>query len=203
MMGKFGLHPLLSQVARFDPKTDEKINKLRKSYEGQIKIAKFPGKGGAHKAERIAGEPSRLCKLALMPDEQFSNSHSQRRLGDFSGFDDVLKAGLHINHGSMSDKTRQIWEEVIGLESSSKAQPRLNGQTTSQMPSQPQLNGIRHNPQPNDALNDRSTRKKKRSYKDNSFSGYETSGEGWSDPEADHDGDHDYADGTGKRRRRF
>ena len=202
MLGKYGLHPLLSQVARFDPQTDEKINKLRKSYEGQIKIAKFPGKTGAHNSKRdIAnGEPSNLVKWALEPEDKFTAARTDRKIGDFSGFEDILKAGLHINHGSMPEKTRNQWEEVLGLEAY-KAPPRTNGQIISQPASQPQMNGIRHVPHLSDSLNDRATRKKKRSYLDNSFSGYESGGV--SDPDGDHDRDYDYADGQGKRRRRF
>lgn len=53
----YSLESLASSVARNDPVTGEKINKLRKSYEGHIKQLQIAGKPKATKMDRVFLDP--------------------------------------------------------------------------------------------------------------------------------------------------
>ncbi|KAL9033478.1 MAG: hypothetical protein Q9214_007498, partial [Letrouitia sp. 1 TL-2023] len=48
-MSLFNLQSLASSVARTDPVTGEKINKMRKSYEGKVKALGLAGRNRAVK----------------------------------------------------------------------------------------------------------------------------------------------------------
>jgi hypothetical protein len=53
----YSLNALAASVARTDPTTGEKINKLRKSYEGHIKQMQIAGKPKAQKMENVFSMP--------------------------------------------------------------------------------------------------------------------------------------------------
>jgi hypothetical protein len=61
----YGLNALARSVARNDPVTGEKINKLRKSYEGHIKALQIAGKPKATKMEGA------ISNLMNAPDEDY------------------------------------------------------------------------------------------------------------------------------------
>jgi hypothetical protein len=60
----YSLESLARSVARTDPVTGEKINKLRKSYEGHIKSMQIAGKPKAQKMEGVFSVP-----LSAPPDD--------------------------------------------------------------------------------------------------------------------------------------
>ena len=216
LLGKYGLHDLLSSVARTDPQIGEKINKLRKSYEGQIKTAGLSGRNKPHKEERIAvpgiDDPqSRMKLLAIKDPKEFdatqhdTDPEHPQRVGDLdsNGFRDKMKSALRLNSGTMKKSTTVEWDDVLGHD------PKRPGIQT--VPSQPALHAQQQQRVPNgvrpvqqtaipSAADKMRTRGKKRSYGDATFEGYHGFADGYSEGENDAD-DRDYADRANKRRK--
>ena len=199
MVEQYDLSPLARTVARTDPLTGEKINKLRRSYEGQIKAFQLAGRNKAVKWEEKQGLS--MLQLAQVPEEDFNN---QRVFGK-----EVSKG---LSNASMSRLIKAVqlepgqvprnaeWENVLGhdkvkgisedtksrkqeiqrevpMANTTKANGHLNGT----IPTQAQSEAIR----PKRAS-------KRRRYDDESFEGY---GEGYDDDLAG-----DYSSDEGSRR---
>lgn len=81
----YGLNDLARSVARNDPVTGEKINKLRKSYEGHIKTLQIAGKPKAIKLE------GRLSGPISIPDDDYQA---------------IMVQGKEIRHALNSQETR-------------------------------------------------------------------------------------------------
>ena len=190
MLALYGLGPLLHSVARTDPRTGEKINKLRKSYEGQIKGFNLSGRNKPVKGERNVEEdqPGPLRRMAgssmwgLQPEEQWDVEHAKSKVEVTADFRAKLKQAVQMQSGTVRNNAH--WEDVLGFEKPGARPPPAP---------QPQYPASLPRPMPNGAVRQfqqsaeakRQTRGKKRSYGDDSFVGY---GEGYSDPE-DGDGD--------------
>ncbi|KIX10138.1 uncharacterized protein Z518_01219 [Rhinocladiella mackenziei CBS 650.93] len=185
LLALYGLGPLLHSVARTDPRTGEKINKLRKSYEGQIKSFGLAGRNKPVKGERNIDEdqPGPLRRMAgsspwgLQPDEQWNAEHAKSKIEVTQDFRAKLKQAMQMQPGTVRNNAH--WEDVLGFD-----KPKPNALSPQQGITQPSLsrlaNGVvRPPPQPAGEAK-RQTRGKKRSYGDDSFVGY---GEGYSDPE--------------------
>jgi hypothetical protein len=69
----YRLEPLASSMARNDPVTGEKINKLRKSYEGHIKQMQIAGKPKATKMDGVFRD------LLMIPEDNWKSEHVQNR----------------------------------------------------------------------------------------------------------------------------
>lgn len=199
----YGLSPLLRSVARTDPSTGEKINKLRKSYEGQIKQFRLAGRNKPVKSERNIDEdePGPLRKLATMiPEEEWQGEHAKQKIEVGTDFRAKLRKAMELQPGTVRNNAH--WEDVLGHE---KTRP---GPPVNQPPAVPTNyprvpNGVGRPSNPTNAATAaelrRQTRGKKRSYGDDSFVGY---GEGYSDAE-DHDpGDYGDEDGAARRKRK-
>ncbi|EDN02927.1 predicted protein [Histoplasma mississippiense (nom. inval.)] len=110
LVSLYGLGPVASSVARTDPVTGEKINRLRKSYEGKIKGLGLAGRNKPVKAE--PGTPGGLKYLTLWPEEEWQN---QKVYGkdikvaepDSSFFKQQLKA-MKMEPGSLPN--HEFWE---------------------------------------------------------------------------------------------
>ncbi|KAI1617652.1 Rox3 mediator complex subunit-domain-containing protein [Exophiala viscosa] len=190
LLALYGLGPLLRSVARNDPKTGEKINKLRKSYEGQIKSFGLAGRNKPVKGERNADEdqPGQIRRIVgslpwgLQPDEQWSAEHGGSKIEATPDFKAKLREAMHMRPGTVRNNAH--WEDVLGFDKKPTVlppQPVVNQLPVPRVP-----NGIpRQLGQPS-AEAKRQTRGKKRSYGDDSFVGY---GEGYSDPEGGDDTD--------------
>ena len=202
-MGTFGLSPLLEGVIRLHPTTGEKINKLRKSYEGQIRNLALSGKNKPVQCirDKTPGDeqPGPLrdgtgsSVYGLQDDGAWENKHPIPEMA--SGlFKSKLRKALTIQEGDVRDKAR--WDEAIGIE------PQRNKVVVPQTVQPQQRPPNAAVPQRRDVLPQKiQTRKKKRSYVDSSFSGY---GEGESDFEdAGARDDEDEADMRQKKRPRF
>lgn len=192
---------MLRSVARNDPKTGEKINKLRKSYEGQIKNFGLTGRNKPVKGERNVEEdqPGPLRRMAgslpwgLQPDEQWAAEHGGPKIEVTADFKAKLKQAMQMQPGTVRNNAH--WEDVLGFDKPKPnvlpTAPAAIPPTASRIP-----NGIPRQPQPPSAEAKRQTRGKKRSYGDDSFVGY---GEGYSDPEDG--GDTDEYGGQRKRKK--
>ncbi|OCT55050.1 rox3 family protein [Cladophialophora carrionii] len=191
LLALYGLGPLLHSVARTDPRTGEKINKLRKSYEGQIKGFNLSGRNKPVKGERNVEEdqPGPLRRMAgssmwgLQPEEQWNAEHAKSKIEVTPDFRAKLKQAVQMQPGTVRNNGH--WEDVLGFEKpNARPPPATQPQSQPSIPRQLPNGVMRPAPQQN-ADAKRQTRGKKRSYGDDSFVGY---GEGYSDPE-DGDGD--------------
>ena len=186
LISLYGLDGLAATVARTDPQTGEKINKMRKSYEGQLKTFALSGKNKSVKHDESKGMG--LSEMAAWPEEEWQN---QKVYGKDvrSGMPEAMKAKLekamHMLPGPVPENEK--WEDLLGIE---KGKPvdankdkgpkigvvnKANG---------PQVNGNRalnttqaNNAQVPEPIRARRTTKKRR-YDDGSFEGY---GEGFVD----------------------
>lgn len=92
----YGLSDLAQSVARTDPITGEKINKLRKSYEGHIKSMQIAGKPKAVKMEGALTNPM------LYPDEEWKLQKVQGQ--EFEKAVDMGTGQLTANFSALLDK---------------------------------------------------------------------------------------------------
>ena len=77
----YGLNSIAASVARTDPVTGEKINKLRKSYEGKVKNLQIAGKNKAVKV------PDEFTNLLQWPEQEWHNQkvHGKSAMDGLSG----------------------------------------------------------------------------------------------------------------------
>lgn len=125
MLSVFGLQSLVASVARTDPITGEKINKMRKSYEGKLKALKLAGRNRAVKHEleiNDAGNPKEgrllgLLELATWPEEEWHNTKVMGRevqKGISNATQAKLETATHMLPGPVPKQG--VWDELIGLE---------------------------------------------------------------------------------------
>lgn len=202
LVSLYGLGPVAKSVARVDPTTGEKINRLRKSYEGKLK-----GLGLAGRNKPVKNDPNvsgGLRHLTLWPEEEWQN---QKVFGKEIKVADV-DSGLHrlqMNAMKMEPgpvPNNDYWEDVLGHEKPSKSAGASDtGKKAASTPiagrSVSQSNGT---PVPTEPERTRPSRGRKRTYDDNSFVGY---GEGYIDDDDDDDvAFYSNAEGTGKKKRK-
>ncbi|KAL8693390.1 MAG: hypothetical protein Q9218_001782 [Villophora microphyllina] len=181
LLALFGLQPLAATVARTDPITGEKINKMRKSYEGQVKRLGLAGRNRAvkHNQEKSMG----LLQITQLPAEEW---HIQRvhgrdvRNGLPEATVQKLSSVMQMEPGPGKKSAEYDWDDLLGIE---KVKPLPNMDDLSKKPVRPdigpklngQTNGIRI--APNNALVTEANRPKragkKRRYDDLSFEGYD------------------------------
>lgn len=184
-MGTYGLGTLLSNMVRNDPRTGEKINKLRKSYEGQIKPFGLPGRIKPYAEPRDKDEAGKLRLLATLPEEEYQKSRGNLNIEVTDNLRSKLESAMKLNPGKMPKSINVEWEDTLGHE---KQRPALPQPPMQPMAPQPRLpNGIKQ-PQTSTSADKMKTRGKKRSYDDSSFFGY---ADGYSDVEDHSDRDYD------------
>lgn len=179
---------MAASVARTDPVTGEKINRLRKSYEGKLKGLGLAGRNKPVRHE--PGAPGGLRQMTMWPEEEW---HNQKVFGKEIKVAEPDSAMLKLQMRAMRMEAgtvpnHEYWEDALGHEKSSKqgGTPGDTGMRKSIGPGagnsrQPgQSNGTpRAAPTPQSPENSRPKRAgKKRSYNDSSFAGY---GEGYAD----------------------
>ena len=192
-------------MARTDPVTGEKINKMRKSYEGQVKQLALAGRNKAVKHD--PARPLGLVELARWPEEEWQNQKVAGK--DIAhGLPDPMRAKL--------DKAMQMlpgvlpnspeWEDVLGHE---KAKPmamaaeQLPKKSGPPPPPAGKVNGLTNGARPDgtkvpEPEIPRPKRiGKKRRYDEHSFEGY---GEGYADDDVDIIGGGGYSSGDGSRK---
>ena len=192
LLSRYGLGPIVATVARTDPNTGEKINKLRKSYEGQLKNAALAGK---NKPDKRDDRP--LLIMMSWPDQEW---HIQKVASKKIEINDDLRS--RINQAMKMEpgpvRNQAEWDSALGHEKplrSSIPEVKREASTSGSRP----LNGIpaiQRSSQQASELNRPRRAGKKRSYDDNSFSGY---GEGFVDD--DGGGGYSSDDGRGRKKR--
>lgn len=197
----YGLSDLAKSVARIDPVTGEKINKLRKSYEGHIKALQIAGKAKALKMEGV------LTKPLSLPENDFYNQRVAGKdlkmaITEQGGLDANLDALMNSAFAGMapgplpSDQTTK-YRAYLGTDETLKVKGADGPANRSVQPTPTASSPM------NPAIGPRATRPErqgsKRSYTDISFQGY---GEGFTDDGyADSTGGEDDGHGTAKKRR--
>ena len=185
LLSLYGLQPLAASVARFDPVTGEKINKMRKSYEGQIKTLGLSGRNRAVKHEPEKGMG--LRDLTLWPDEEWQN---QKVAGKdvHQGLPESILAKLdkamQMQPGPVPNNSE--WEDQLGHEKikpiEAKVSKSLQNTTITTTTTTTKTNGqVNSNTTNAEAIRPKRTGRKRR-YDEHSFEGY---GEGFVDDDVD------------------
>jgi hypothetical protein len=200
LVSLYGLGPVAKSVARIDPVTGEKINRLRKSYEGKLKGL---GLAGRNKPVKHDSEtPGGLRQMTMWPEEEWQNQKvfgKQIKVADMdSALQNLQLKAMKMEPGMVPNN--DYWEDVLGHEKQSKHAGSGDVSKKTAAPS----NGVRVPSQPNgtseaaEPERNRPSRGRKRHYDDSSFVGY---GEGYADD--DDDGAfYSNSEGIGKKKRK-
>ncbi|KAI9369957.1 Rox3 mediator complex subunit-domain-containing protein [Aspergillus egyptiacus] len=200
LISLYGLGPVAKSVVRNDPSTGEKINRLRKSYEGKLKGLGLAGRNKPVKHDSAA--PGGLRHMTMWPEEEWQNQKvfgKEIKVADMdSALYNLQMRAMKMEPGTVPNN--EYWEDVLGHDKPSKhantGEPakKVTGATNLGR-SASQSNGT---PTPVEAERARPSRGKKRHYDDNSFVGY---GEGYADD--DDDGAfYSSGEGGGKKKRK-
>lgn len=199
----YGLNDLAQSVARTDPKTGEKINKLRKSYEGHIKALQIAGKPKAVKMERaLTGPldwPDEEWNIQNVSGKEITNSLNPEKTGLSTNLDSLLNGALGgIAPGSLPTPEAAKFRAYLGTDEPGKSKVP-EGAPHRVIPSA----SATPNPHAPTAAN-RAARPEragsKRTYTDHSFQGY---GEGFADDYAESTGGEDNTQGGLAKRRKL
>jgi hypothetical protein len=202
LISLYGLTSIAQSVARIDPNTGEKINRLRKSYEGKLKGLGLAGRNKPVKHE-VQAAPGTLAWLTTWPDEEWQNQQVFGKQIKVSDIDNALQGiqsrAMQLEPGMVPNN--DFWEDILGHEKPAKNQG--SGDTGKKMaaptpgsrsalPAHSPASGTQESERP------RASRGRKRHYDDNSFVGY---GEGYADDDDD-TGFYSNGEGTGKKKRK-
>lgn len=186
-MSHFNLQSLVSSVARTDPATGEKINKMRKSYEGKVKALRLAGRNRAVKNQ--PGKSMGLLEMAQWPEEEWVNQKVHGRPVQ-AGLSDAalakLDKAMQMQSGPVPNTNEYDWDDLLGTEKI-KPLPTVEERSKKALSADPskskvngQVNGA-HVPANAVAAAEVTRPKragKKRRYDEDSFEGY---GEGYND----------------------
>ncbi len=197
----YDLESLARSVARNDPVTGEKINKLRKSYEGHIKHLQIAGKPKATKMDRvfldtlyIPADDYHLLRVKGKEIEQALNPEKTALNPNFGHLLDGAFAGMAP--GPLPNSETAKYRAYIGTDDNVKPKPQ-DGPVQRAIPfpsaaSTPGTTGTQRSPSRPERTG------AKRHYTDAAFQGY---GEGYVDEYADSTGGEDNGQGNIKRRK--
>ncbi|KAJ5089407.1 hypothetical protein N7532_008091 [Penicillium argentinense] len=203
LISLYGLGPIAQSVARMDPNTGEKINRLRKSYEGKLKGLGLAGRNKPVKQE--PGAPGSLRHLTLWPEEEWQNQKvvgKQIQVADIdSALHGLQNRAMQLEPGMVPNN--DFWEDVLGHEKPAKNQGSGDtGKKSASAAPSPAPRSILRTTTPaavtQESERPRASRGRKRHYDDNSFVGY---GEGYADDDDD-TGFYSNGEGTGKKKRK-
>jgi hypothetical protein len=196
----YNLRGIQASVRRVDPVTGQKVNKLRKSYEGKLKEL---GLDGRNKATESQHELEGLVDPGWDDITQNGNTlwQEQNPTANTEGplKHDMLanlNAALTFKHGRLPKEEYNKWNHQLGLNvTAQKPSGTTNSSVSSALPRNPTSNFLKANTgpmasksapsSPGNLLGRPDRAGKKRSYQDGSFEGYG-----------------DLEDSAGKRRRR-
>ena len=196
----YRLGPTAAKVARIDPVTGDKINKLRSSYANQIKAFQIAGKNKAIKHDDALHGMS-LRDMAAWPYEEWQVQKVGAKdvgKGLSSSALAKLEKAVKLEPGTVPKNDE--WESILGHEKLKPGSPletevKPSHRTKEKMNGHP--NGAGQPSGDSDTIRARRTGKRRR-YDDESFEGY---GEGFVDDDRD-DADGLSSDGGGKKKKR-
>lgn len=184
LIARYNLEDLMKSVRRTDPETGEKINKLRKSYEGKIKTLRIAGvnKPSSIPAEFVAMGGKLLSEvpegtkgiLDYTPEEWLDMTLSGRPIqAPAEDFQAKLDKALQLRPGTILEADK--WRKTIGADEATKVKTSFDGAKGVV----PQASTARNSPLLKASASVRPERAgAKRRYTDQTYSGY---GEGLSD----------------------
>lgn len=183
--------------------TGEKINKLRKSYEGKIKDFALAGRNKPFKVDVPEGGKGKLRSMMEdIPEEQWQAENAARNIEISSDFGTKLTKAMEMRPGTV--RNNEVWEDALGHEKTRVvAMPevpvRKNLPATA--PTRVPSGMVRQHPSTGQDIARPRRANKRRSYADDSFEGY---GDGFVDDEADLDPENlsNSEDGGGQGRKR-
>lgn len=182
LISLYGLGPVATSVARTDPYSGEKINRLRKSYKGKIKEFGLSGRNDAVRHE--PGAPGGLIDLTAWPeDEWFIQKVFGKEIGVAEPGSDMERVQLRAmksEAGTLPDD--DVWEDALGHDKPVKSADTLKFNATPRQVSNASMSSAAPSPTATEYASARPRRAgKKRSYHDSTFIGY---GEGYADDDA-------------------
>lgn len=195
----FDLDALAASVARTDPVTGEKINKMRKSYEGQLKALQLTGKNKAVQHDE-AKFGLGLTEMSSWPEEEWQRQKvdgKEVQKGLPESVKNNLETAVQMLPGSVPQNNE--WEDLLGIEKLKQSDPNTkSAKLTNASKAEKPPNGMRSimtKAQDADVVRPKRTAKKRR-YDDGSFEGY---GEGYVDDEMDLGGGYTSGETHGSR----
>jgi hypothetical protein len=200
LVSLYGLGSVAHSVARMDPVTGEKINRLRKSYEGKLKGLGLAGRNKSIKQE--PGQPGSLRHLTMWPEEEWQNQKVHGKTIKVPDMDSALQElqakAMKMEPGPV--RNNDFWEDILGHEKPAKhvAPGETSRKVAPATSGRPSAQNYATSPRSQDAERPRPSRGRKRHYDDNSFAGY---GEGFVDDDDD-PGFYSNGEGTGKKKRK-
>jgi hypothetical protein len=197
----YGLNNLAKTVARTDPATGEKINKLRKSYEGHIKALQIAGKPKAAKMEwkftNLYAFPDQDYYLSTVSGKEMSKAVDPQG-GLSAEFSDMLNGALGgMDKGPLPAADANKYRAYLGTDETAKAKAPTEGAPHRGVSSA----AATPNPHASSAASRLARPERsgsKRQYTDASFHGY---GEGFNDDYAESTGGEDNGGMAAKRRK--
>jgi hypothetical protein len=198
----YGLNDLANSVARTDPISGEKINKLRKSYEGHIKSMQIAGKPKAIKMENVftdsMGMPDFEWNEQWVRSKEYETAVDLKTFAVTSNFDDLLNSALSgMTQGTLPPPETAKFRAYLGTDEASK--PKSAPEGAPNRPVQPTAPLAPGNHGPGSRASRPERMGSKRSYAEHSFSGY---GEGYTDDFGGNStGEDDGQGGIAKKRR--
>jgi hypothetical protein len=179
LISLYGLQPLAASVARSDPVTGEKINKMRKSYEGQLKTLGLSGRNRAVKHEE--GKGMGFKELISWPEEEWQNQKvgaANVHNGLSNSILAKLEKAMQMQPGPVPNNSE--WEDQLGMEKAKLVEVKASKlpQATTNTKINGRLNGTTAEAE---AIRPKRTGRKRR-YDEHSFEGY---GEGYVDDDVD------------------
>ena len=203
LLSLYGLSSLAASVARCDPITGEKVNKMRKSYEGQVKTFGLAGRNKAVKHEE--GASGGLMELIAWPDEEWHNQKitgKELEKGLPSATLAKLERAMKMEPGPVPKNDE--WENILGHEKLKPPAPVVETKAKAAVPpigKLPKVNGYVNGmtvgtPAMGDAARPKRTGRKRR-YDEHSFEGY---GEGYVDDDGEMLDAGGYSSGDGSRK---
>ncbi|GIJ81819.1 hypothetical protein Asppvi_000322 [Aspergillus pseudoviridinutans] len=199
LISLYGLGPVAKSVARMDPVTGEKINRLRKSYEGKLKGLGLAGRNKPVKHDPSA--PGGLRHLTMWPEEEWQNQKvygKEIKVADIdSALHNLQMKAMQMEPGTVPNN--EYWEDVLGHEKPSKHVGHGDGKKAATLPNTARSpSQANETPLPTEPERARPSRGRKRHYDDNSFVGY---GEGYADDDDDA-AFYSNSEGIGKKKRK-
>ncbi|EON61353.1 hypothetical protein W97_00567 [Coniosporium apollinis CBS 100218] len=169
LIALYGLEQIAASVARKDPVTGEKINKLRKSYEGQIKRLQIGGKNKA------VVEEGQFMNMLIYPDFEWHVQKVQgKEMTNPSALLSKLDRALQMGSGKLPPSEDAKWKGIIAQEEAPKPKPLVDAKkgAVGQV-------GGRASPAPSPLIKPSRPERTgtKRRYDDASYEGYEGYGD--------------------------
>ncbi|KAI9710901.1 MAG: hypothetical protein M1820_002336 [Bogoriella megaspora] len=170
LISMYGLDSMAASVARKDPVTGEKINKIRKSYETKIKILGLSGKA------KPTSNPNEFLGLLDIPEDSWQATEVSTRdikNGMTSTLEAKLDRALQIAPGKLPPEEADKWKSILSVDEPTKVKSNLNPKNKSgSAPAAPPSAKASSPPSSNPETSRPQRAGKKRRYDDASFEGY-------------------------------